>query len=83
MDEYEIINMGTDVLGFSALPAGYVSKEGRKKKNKERALFWSSSKEKGKKTKKAYARLLEFGDENFHENKYSTDNAFSVRCLKD
>ena len=83
LDEYEIINTGTNELGFSALPSGFVSKEGRSEKNKERALFWSSSKEKGKKSKKAYARMLEFGDENFHENKYSTDNAFSVRCLKD
>ena len=46
-------------------------------------MFWSSTKEKGKKSKKAYARLLEFGDENIQENKYSTDNAFSVRCVKD
>ncbi len=83
LDEYEIINTGTNELGFSALPSGFVSKEGRSEKNKERALFWSSSKEKGKKSKKAYARMLEFGDENFHENKYSTANAFSVRCLKD
>ena len=83
LDEYEVINTGTDQFGFSALPAGYVSKEGRSDKAKERALFWSSSKEKGKKSKKAYARLLEFGDESIHENKYSTDNAFSVRCVKD
>jgi len=83
LDEYEVINNGTDELGFSVLPAGYVSKEGRSDKLKERALFWSSSKEKGKKTKKAYARMLEFGDESIHENKYSTDNAFSVRCVKD
>ena len=84
LDEYEVINAGADSFGFSALPAGYVSKGGnRSDKIKERGLFWSSSKEKGKKNKKAYARMLEFGDENFHENKYSTDNAFSVRCLKD
>ena len=52
LDEYEIINTGTNELGFSALPSGFVSKEGRSEKNKERALFWSSSKEKGKKSKK-------------------------------
>ena len=83
LDEYEVINTGTDEIGFSALPAGFVSKDGRSDKIKERALFWSSTKEKGKKSKKAYARLLEFGDENIQENKYSTDNAFSVRCVKD
>jgi uncharacterized protein (TIGR02145 family) len=75
---------GTNDFGFAALPAGYVSKDGNHSdKIKERALFWSSSKEKGKKSKKAFARMLEYGDESFHENKYSTDNAFSVRCLKD
>ena len=84
LDEYEIINTGTNDFGFAALPAGYVSKDGNlSDKIKERALFWSSSKEKGKKSKKAFARMLEYGDESFHENKYSTDNAFSVRCLKD
>lgn len=84
LDEYESINTGTDDIGFAALPAGYVAKDGaRSDKIKERALFWSSSREKGKKSKKAYARMLEFGDETFHENLYSTDNAFSVRCVKD
>ena len=84
MDEYEVINTGTDEIGFAALPAGYVAKDGaRSDKIKERSLFWSSSREKGKKSKKAYARMLEFGDETFHENLYSTENAFSVRCVKD
>lgn len=83
LDEYEVINTGTDDQSFSALPAGYASKDGGFDKIKEKALFWTSTKEKGKKSKKAYTRVLEFGDENFHENKYSTDNGFSVRCLKD
>ena len=84
LDEYETINTGTDELGFGALPAGFVFKGGaRSDKIRERALFWSSSREKGKKSKKAYARMLEFGDGTFHENQYSTENAFSVRCVKD
>jgi hypothetical protein len=39
LDEYEVINTGTDDQSFSALPAGYASKDGGFDKIKEKALF--------------------------------------------
>jgi len=83
LDEYEVINAGTDSFGFSALPAGYVDNNGKFVRIKESTVFWSSTKEKGKKTKKAFNRQLEFGNDTFYEGKNSTNSAFSVRCVKD
>ena len=83
LDEYEVINTGTDEFGFAALPAGYVDHKGRFVKIKENTVFWASTKEKGKKVKKAYNRQLEFGTDTFYESLNSTESAFSVRCVKD
>ena len=83
LDEYEIVNTGTNEFGFSALPAGYVSNTGHFVKIKENAVFWTSTREPGKKIKMAYNRQLEFGNDAVYESKNSTGNAFSVRCVKD
>ena len=83
LDEYEVINTGTDEFGFSALPAGYVSSSGHFEKIKENTVFWTATKEPGKKVKMAYNRQLEYGNNSVYEGKNSTGSAFSVRCIKD
>ena len=83
LDEYEVINNGTDEFGFSALPAGYVSNKGKFVKLKEVTAFWSSTKDKKQKIKKAYNRQLEFGNDIFYESINYMENALSVRCVKD
>ena len=83
LDEYEVINTGTDEFGFSAVPSGYVSNKGAFVKIKENTGFWTSTKEKKQKSKKAYNRQLEYGDGTFYESVNSMEGAFSVRCVKD
>ena len=83
LDEYEIINSGTDEFGFAALPGGHVSNQGEFVMQKEKAVFWTSSKDKKQKLKKAYSRQLEYGNGAFEEGINYMENALSVRCIKD
>ena len=50
---------------------------------KEKAVFWTFSKDKKQKLKKAYSRQLEYGNGAFEEGINYMENALSVRCIKD
>ncbi len=71
---------GTDVYGFSALPAGRRNYNGDFYYVGNYASFWSAT-ENG--TDYAYYRYLNYYSENVFTYDYHKVNAFSVRCLKD
>ena len=74
---------GTDVYGFSALPAGGKSDWGYYNKGDD-AYFWSSTE--GNRYSAYYTTLYYDSDKGFDNAKFindAKDYAFSVRCLKD
>jgi uncharacterized protein (TIGR02145 family) len=73
---------GTDVIGFSALPAGWINADGELVGETEYALFWTSTLEQAN---AAYTRSLNFESDKIGHGgmTYKEDAAASVRCVKD
>lgn len=75
---------GTDVYGFSALPAGGRSDVGGYYNKGDDAYFWSSTED--NRYSAYYTTLYYDSDKGFDNAKFINDGkdyAFSVRCLKD
>ncbi len=73
---------GTDAVGFGALPAGYLYRNGGGTfvGVLERALFWGSTEDGAD---YAYGRELIYNDTDLSTDDYDKNDALSVRCVKD
>jgi len=73
---------GTDLIGFSALPAGWINADGELVGETENALFWTSTLEQAN---AAYTRSLNFESDKIGHGgmTYKEGAAASVRCVKD
>lgn len=70
---------GTDVYGFSALPAGYLDSQKTSKGVGFRTCFWSSTETDGL----AYIFCISNDIDKVYEHEIDKHAAYSVRCIKD
>ena len=73
---------GTDVYGFSALPAGYLDSQKTSKGLGSTACFWSST-ETGTYNGSAYIFCMFNDSDKVYEKEIDKHAAYSVRCIKD
>jgi RNA-binding protein of the Puf family, translational repressor len=73
---------GTDVYGFSALPAGYLDSQKTSKGVGFRTCFWSST-ETGTYNGSAYIFCMSNDSDKVYEHEIDKHAAYSVRCIKD
>jgi len=71
---------GTDVYGFSALPAGFRSNDGNFYNTGYNTFFWSASEND---SYFAYDNYFVYTNEGFYRDRDYKSNGFSVRCLQD